>query len=193
MWSTLITAQKGRKVMTEAYKLAGKKSSEADTRAKQRYDCFVRSSILLLGDGVLVRSLSEQGGPGKLRSHWEDQIHIVVSPKGEDSPLYEVKPEAGTGGNRTLHRNLPLPCKNLPMNIPNKTSQKREIRVRKDKCSTAYQIPVPQAVDVSDETCNNVYDHPKELRSLPNFQLKRNSLNRHSQRMQYRAAPIKGK
>ena len=96
--------------MTEAYKLADKKFGEADTRAKQRYDRFVRSSILLHGDRVLVRNLSEWGGLGKQRSHWEDQIHIVVSRKGEDSPVYEVKPEAGTAGNRTLHRNLLLPC-----------------------------------------------------------------------------------
>ena len=141
--------------MTEAYKLAGKKSSEAGTRAKQRYDRFGRSSILLHGDRVLVRNLSERGGPGKLRSHWEDQIHIVVSRNGEDSPVHEVKPEAGTGGNRTLHKNSLLPCKNLPMKIPNKNSQKRERRVRKDKCGTAYQIPAPQAVDLSDSTCSD--------------------------------------
>ena len=98
-----------RNAMTEAYKLAGKKSSEAGTRTKQRYDRFVRSSILLLGDRVLVRNLRERGGPGKLRSHWEDHIHLVVSRKGEDSPVYEVKLEAGTGRNRTLHRNLLLP------------------------------------------------------------------------------------
>ena len=141
--------------MTEAYKLAGKTSSEAGTRAKQRYDRFGRSSILLHGDRVLVRYLSERGGPGKLRSHWEDQIYIVVSRKGEDSPVHDVKPEAGTGGNRTLHKNSLLPCKNLPMKIPNKNSQKKERRVRKDKCGTAYQIPAPQAVDLSDGTCND--------------------------------------
>ena len=141
--------------MTETRELADKKSGEAGTRAKQRYDRFVRSSILLYGDRVLVRNLSEWGGPGKQCSHWEDRIHIVVSRKGEDSPVYEVKLEASTGGNRTLHRNLLLPWKNLPMQIPNKTSQKRERRVRKDKCSTAHQIPVPQAVDLSDGTCSN--------------------------------------
>lgn len=41
------------------------------------------------------------------------------------------------------------------MKIPNKNSQKRERRVRKDKCSTAYQIPAPQAVDLSDSTCSD--------------------------------------
>ena len=144
-----------RNAMTEAYKLAGKKSSEAGTRTKQRYDRLVRSSILLLGDRVLVRNLRERGGPGKLRSHWEDHIHIVVSRKGEDSPVYEVKLEAGTGRNRTLHRNLLLPCNNLPINIPYETSQKRERKVRKDKRSTACQIAVPQVEDLADGTCSN--------------------------------------
>ena len=71
--------EKWRKAMTEAYELAGKKSKEVGTRAKQRYDRFVRSSLLLPGDRVLVRNLSERGGPGKLQSHWENRIHIVVS------------------------------------------------------------------------------------------------------------------
>ena len=90
--------------MTEAYELAGKKSSEVRARAKQRYDRLVRSSVLLPGDRVLVRNLSERGGPGKLRSHWEDRVHVVVSRKGDDSPVYEFKPETGSGGSRTLHR-----------------------------------------------------------------------------------------
>ena len=70
--------------------------------------------------------------------------------------MYEVKPEAGTGGNRTLHRNLLLPSNNLPINIPNETGQKRERRFRKDKRSTASQIPKPQAEDLADGTCRHL-------------------------------------
>ncbi|PFX13251.1 hypothetical protein AWC38_SpisGene22686, partial [Stylophora pistillata] len=147
--------EKWCKAMTVAYRLAGKKSSEAGTRAKQPYDLFVRSLILLPGDRVLVHILRERGGPGKLRSHWEDQIHKVVSRKGEDSPVYEVKPDTGLGRNRILHRNLLLPCNNLPINIPNGFSQRREGRTEKDKRSTACQIPVPQAEELEDGTCSN--------------------------------------
>ena len=100
------------------------KSKEVCTRAKQRYDRLVRSSVLLPGDRVLVRNSSERGGPGKLRSHWENPFHIVVSRKGEDSPVYEVKPEVGTGGNRILHRNLLLPCTYLSIDIPSQVTRK---------------------------------------------------------------------
>ena len=90
--------------MTEAHELAGKKSSEVGARAKQRYDRFVKSSVLLPGDRVLVRNLSERGGPGKLRSHWEDRVDVEVSRKGDDSRVYEDKSETGSDGSRTLHR-----------------------------------------------------------------------------------------
>ena len=65
--------------MKEAYELVGKKSSELEARAKQCYYRFVRSSVLLPGDRVLARNLSERGAPGKLLSHWQDRVHVVVS------------------------------------------------------------------------------------------------------------------
>ena len=144
--------EKWRRAMTEAYELASKKSSEIGARAKQRYDRFVRSSVLLPGDRVLVRNLSERGGAGKLRSHWEDRVHVVVSRKGDDSPVYEVKPETGSGGRRTLHRNLLLPCNYLPMDIPSKSSQKRAGRAQNDQCSGFQQIPTPQVEELSDDS-----------------------------------------
>ena len=44
---------------------------------------------------MLVRNLSERGGPGKVRSFWEDDIHLVIKRKGSESPVYEIKPERG--------------------------------------------------------------------------------------------------
>lgn len=144
--------EKWRKVMTEAYELAGRKSREVGTRAKHRYDRFVRSSVLQPGDRVLVRNLSERGGPGKLRSHWEDRVHIVVSRKGEDSPVYEVKPESGTGATRILHRNLLLPCSHLPIEIPSPISRKRESKAQKNKRDNVQQTPTPLVETISDGT-----------------------------------------
>ena len=60
--------------MKDSYELVGKTSSEVEARIKQRYYRFVRSSVLLPGDRVLARNLSERGG-----SHWQDRVHVVVS------------------------------------------------------------------------------------------------------------------
>ena len=69
MWKT---------AMENAYKHASKKSQESGAWAKEYYDRNICSSVPQPNDCVLVRNLSERGGPGKLRAHWEDQIHHIV-------------------------------------------------------------------------------------------------------------------
>ena len=104
-----------KNAMHEAYQLAGRKAKERGDKAKTHYDRWVRSSVLQPGDRVLVRNLSERGGPGKLRSYWEKDIHVVVRRKSTGIPVYEVKPEGTGTKRRTLHRNVLLPCDFLPM------------------------------------------------------------------------------
>lgn len=96
--------------LKEAYDIVRKNAAKAAQRNKQQYDKKVKTSVLNAGDRVLVRNLSERGGPGKLRAYWEDTIHKVIRRVGEDSPIYEVQPENGKGRTRVLHRTMLLPC-----------------------------------------------------------------------------------
>ena len=57
---------------------------------------------LMPGDRVFVPSLSEWGRPGKLRSSWENQVHVVMEQKGNGMPVFEVRPESGTKQSRVL-------------------------------------------------------------------------------------------
>ena len=105
--------EKWSRAMNDAYVFASKHAAKNSSRRKN-YDKGARYSTLKLGDRVLVRNLSERHGPGKLRSHWENDIHVVASCV-PDNPVYEVKPEVKDGRKRLLHRNLLLPCDFLPL------------------------------------------------------------------------------
>lgn len=100
--------------MKEAYKIAGGMARRADVKARKYHDRKPTSVAFIAGDRVLVRYLTERGGPGKLRSYWEEQIHVVVR-RLKDSPMYvyEVHAEQGGGRIRRLHRNLLLQCNEL--------------------------------------------------------------------------------
>jgi hypothetical protein len=66
-------------------------------KGKRNYDRRVRYTNLQPGDHVLVRNFSPRRGPGKLRAFWEEEIHVVVARKGDESPVYELRPETGRG------------------------------------------------------------------------------------------------
>ena len=83
--------QKWSSAMNDAYTLASEHSIRNSAKGKKSYDKGARYSTLMPGDGVLVRNLSEWEGPGKLRSHWKQDIHVVLRGM-PDNPVYEVKP-----------------------------------------------------------------------------------------------------
>ncbi|XP_064597860.1 uncharacterized protein LOC135464364 [Liolophura sinensis] len=116
--------------MRKAYEAAAENAAKAALKGKTRYDKSVRSQALLPGDRVLVRNLSERGGPGKLRSYWEETIHVVVRRMADDSPVYEVRPESGKGRTRVLHRNLLLQCDGLPITVPQPKPSKPTSRMQ---------------------------------------------------------------
>ncbi|XP_071808009.1 uncharacterized protein [Asterias amurensis] len=128
--------------MEQAYALASRHRSQRTRCNKNKYNKKVHGISLQTGDRVQVRNLNETGGPGKLRSHWEEKIHVIVRQIQDGMPVYELKPETGLGRTRVLHRNLLLPCNYLPLpeieqtNLP-KPPKKRE------RQSTDRRVPPP--------------------------------------------------
>lgn len=129
--------------MRQAYEIASRTAAKEAARGKLCYDRKVHGTDLQPGGRVLVRNLSERGGPGKLRSYWEDKVHLVVQRRSDDSPVYEVMPEGG-GKTRVLHRNLLLPCDSLPLDELEADRQNRGQRQQRDS-STRRQRPPKRA------------------------------------------------
>ena len=104
-----------KKSMQEAWSIARNSAAKNAKAGKKSYDKRMFGATVQIGDRVLVRNLSERGGTGKLRSYWENEIHVVTKKKDENIPVYGVKPENGKGKERILLRNLLLPCDHLPL------------------------------------------------------------------------------
>ena len=59
-------------------------------------------------------------------------VRVVVSRKGPETPVYDIKSESGRGKIIKLHRNLLLPCDYLPpqINEYKLTSRSKQRRVK---------------------------------------------------------------
>ena len=124
--------------MTEAFQIAFEKSEKNKERNRLRFLQKPQLSTLKIGDRVLVKNVVERGGPGKLRSYWEQEIYKIVGVK--DSPdyqipvVYDIRKESDPKSKiRTVHRNLLMYCGELMMpqkneSCPPSTSKKMKTR-----------------------------------------------------------------
>ena len=137
--------------MMETHKIEATKAGHCASQNRESYNRRARSSALKPGDRVLVKNVLERGGPGKLRSFWEDKVYIVDSRKGLDSSVYEVHPESDPNRKGVLHRNLLLPCPFLPYEATPVTTKpsvvvKREQSTKEVKCADRFALPASEFI-----------------------------------------------
>ena len=108
-------AEKWAERMTEAYQIALDNT---------------KGVVLQPGDRVLVRNLSERGGPGKLRAYWENTIYVVKE-QISDNPVYKVVSEMDGNKSRVLHRNLLHLVNDLPGDLPAAQEKTKTVPKRK--------------------------------------------------------------
>ena len=93
--------------LKKAYKLATEAADKRHLRNKSQYDRRVRGQPLAEGDRVLLRNLGLTG-KHKLQDRWKSNPYVIVR-QLPNLPVYEVKPECGSGSVKTLHRDHLLP------------------------------------------------------------------------------------
>ncbi|KAK6183229.1 hypothetical protein SNE40_010750 [Patella caerulea] len=115
--------------LKSAYETALNHTLKSCEKNKKLYDRKAFAVKLEIGDRVLVRNVNIRG-KHKLADKWEPDVYVVQS-KSPDVPVYTVCNENNTGKNRTLHRNLLLPCGELSLGIqPVKLPKPRKIKTR---------------------------------------------------------------
>ena len=145
--------------MSEAYKVASETAQRNAQRGKKQYDKKVRNIVLMPGDRVLVRNMSERGGTGMLRAYWKDEVHVVVKQKDKHIP---VRPESGPRKSRVLHRNLLLPCTYLPVD---------ESNFKEPRSGRGDSTPLQQQVTDPEQPTGEPEDHEDEVLSFAPDQL----------------------
>lgn len=127
--------KKLKESLQESYRLSIERSDRIAQRNKQRYDSKVRESILEPGDKVLVRNV---GICGK----WSKMVYRIVK-QIDNSPVYVVAPVVSVGPERTLHRDLLLPCEFLSSCVDESTSAESQ----SSEISSATQDAARDEVD----------------------------------------------
>ncbi|KAL1264128.1 hypothetical protein QQF64_004483 [Cirrhinus molitorella] len=153
--------------LKHAYQLAREEADKVHQRNKRSYDKRVSCQALNSGDRVLIKNLGLKG-KHKLEPRWSP-VPYCVCEKLPNLPVYRVKPEAGPGRIKTLHRDQLLPIGQLVRWPPDKTGTdlgKRKKQQKEGRRSQIYAPVITNEDASSSETSSEFeYNAPTPYRS----------------------------
>ena len=119
----------------------------------------------------VIECLSEitsgRGRTGKIRSFWDEKIHVVLENIKNKNITYNVKPEKDTNGRiRVPYRNIVLPCDNLLDNF--NWNIKTELNHKKQDKKTA-SCQLPKKNDNEEESVTENKDDSSEMGEMIEF------------------------
>ena len=147
--------KQAQEAIREAHQLASANSRKSKLRSQRRRN-KIQYNVLKIGDRVLVKNMRERGGPGKLRSYWEEDIYKVMAIKDDVGVVFEVaKEKEAKDKHRILHRNMLMPCNELPLETIIPVLKRKEQKLEAEKNRVRW---------TSSESEENDYvlHHPKE-------------------------------
>lgn len=152
--------------MKEAYHITSRKSDQRKATDRIRRSTNAIMQKLEIGDRVLIRNVREKGGPGKLRSFWEQEIYTIVDCKGDSGVVYSVRQENNEKGRiRTVHRIMLLPYEHLSSeNTEINRVQKRDKEIEKEWKNKGKVIRDKNRTNVSSgNTIENLCDDQEDF------------------------------
>ena len=163
-------AARWKSQMEEAYRIAREKTKQRRKEDRERWSRKQMLDDLQPGCRVLVRNYKEKGGPGKLRSFWEEDVYVIVRVHTDLKVVYDVRKEGGKKNKiRVVHRNMILPVDDDFMKESFDAEVKPEIkRAKKSHKETTKRDEETSLADDpdSDEEIDGIW-YPNEAPILP--------------------------
>ena len=144
-------AKNWERQMREAYQIVRERSlarKQKDINRRKKDGKKILGD-LMVGERVLVRNVRERGGPGKIRSHWEQKVYVVKEKKSEVVYTVIGEGEQNETKSRVLHRNMLLPVSQWFMfEKPSKGKRNPKEKVNSDQQAECEDV---EDADVEDE------------------------------------------
>ena len=171
-------AKKWEQQMRDAYQIVKEKCAKRKQKDidRRKGDGKKMLGDLVVGERVLVKNVRDKGGPGKLRSYWEQRVFTIIEKKSEVVYTVLEEGEKNSEKARVLHRNMLLPVSQwFELEKPKKAERKQKVnKPKQDKQKKTDRNPEDptnmQNSENEDENAEWVAFYPMPERSEENFE-----------------------